>query len=202
MTKEELKTRFKNACDEVIAEEDVLTDIDSRFGDADHGVTMTKICNSIKKALDENGGGIKSMLDDAAMAVMAINGGSAPPLWNTWIDAMQEAAPEGEEVDVAGLKDIFAKAFAEFSDFSGASVGDKTIMDALKPASDAIAAYEGDSAEEMFKLAADAAVQGAEDTKNFTAKYGRAKSYGQKTIGTPDAGALSMSCFFKGLAKA
>ena len=44
------------------------------------------------------------------MAVMMLNGGSAVPLWNTWLDGLQEEAPEGEEIDVAGLKAIFAKA--------------------------------------------------------------------------------------------
>ena len=50
--------------------------------------------------------------------------------------------------------------------------------------------------------AAEAALKGAENSKNFVSKFGRAKSYGQKTIGTPDAGAVSMSKFFEGLAKA
>ncbi len=43
--------------------------------------------------------------------------------------------------------------------------------------------------------------QGAENSKNFVSKFGRAKSYGAKTIGTPDAGAVSMACFFRGLAR-
>ena len=49
--------------------------------------------------------------------------------------------------------------------------------------------------------AAKAAAEGAENTKRFASKFGRAKSYGQQTIGTPDAGAVSMSCFFQGLAQ-
>ena len=69
------------------------------------------------------------------------------------------------------------------------------------PASEAIAAYAGDSEDELFKLAAEAAVAGAENSKNFKSKFGRAKSYGDQTIGTPDAGAVSMSRFFVGLAK-
>ena len=48
---------------------------------------------------------------------------------------------------------------------------------------------------------AEAAVQGAENSRNFVSKFGRAKSYGAKTIGTPDAGAVSMAKFFAGLAK-
>ena len=118
------------------------------------------------------------------------------PLWNTWLDGLQEEAPEGEEIDVAGLKAIFAKALEELEDMSGAKVGDKTMMDALIPASEAVAAYTGDSADELFDAAAQAAAQGAEATKQYVSKFGRAKSYGTKTIGTPDAGAVSMSWFF------
>ena len=109
--------------------------------------------------------------------------------------------PEAEETDVAGIKAIFAKAFEELDEMSGAKVGDKTMMDALIPASEAIAAYKGESEAELFTLAAAAAAAGAENSKNFPSKYGRAKSYGTKTIGTPDAGAMSMSCLFQGLAK-
>ena len=201
LTKAEFAQRLKNACLTVIAAEAELTEIDAKFGDADHGFTMAKVCNAIMTAIEDSDGGIQTMLDDAAMAVMAINGGSAVPLWNTWLDGMQEGAPEEEKIDVAGIKAIFAKAFEELDEMSGAKVGDKTMMDALIPASEAIAAYEGESEAELFTLAAAAAAAGAENSKNFPSKFGRAKSYGAKTIGTPDAGAMSMSCFFQGLAK-
>ena len=98
MTKAELTERFKSACRRVTGAEAELTEIDSKFGDADHGITMTKIAAAIEGAVEESQGGIRAMLDDAAMAVMMINGGSAVPLWNTWLDGMQETAPEGEEI--------------------------------------------------------------------------------------------------------
>ena len=202
MTKAEFAARLKHACAVVTAAEAELTEIDSKFGDADHGLTMTKISGAISAAVDASDGGIQSMLDDAAMAVMSLNGGSAVPLWNTWLDGMQEDAPEGGEIGVAGIQAIFARAFEELDEMSGAKVGDKTMMDALIPASEAIAAYEGDSEQELFDAAAQAAAQGAENSKNFVSKFGRAKSYGTQTIGTPDAGATSMACFFRGLAKA
>ena len=202
MTKAEFAARLNHACAAVTAAEAELTEIDSKFGDADHGLTMTKIAGAISDAVDGADGGIQSMLDDAAMAVMSLNGGSAVPLWNTWLDGMQEDAPEGEEIDIEGIKAIFARAFEEIDDMSGAKVGDKTMMDALIPASEAIAAYEGDSEDALFAAAAEAAAQGAENSKNFVSKFGRAKSYGTKTIGTPDAGATSMACFFRGLAQA
>ena len=202
MTKEEFARRLTNACDAVIQAEAELTEIDSKFGDADHGLTMTKVAKAIAQAVAASDGGIQAMLDDAAMAVMALNGGSAVPLWNTWLDGMQEEAPEGGEIDAAGLKTIFAKALEELDDMSGAKVGDKTMMDAVIPASAAIAAYPGESETELFALAAQAAEEGAENSKNFVSKFGRAKSYGAQTIGTPDAGAVSMARFFHGLAQA
>ncbi len=202
MTKSEFAARLQHACAAVIAAEPELTEIDSKFGDADHGLTMTKIAGAISAAVEEAEGGIQSMLDDAAMAVMSLNGGSAVPLWNTWLDGMQEEAPEGDEIDVAGIQAIFAKAFEEIDDMSGAKVGDKTMMDALIPASEAVAAYGGSDENELFAAAARAALEGAEASKQFVSKFGRAKSYGTKTIGTPDAGATSMAYFFQGLAQA
>lgn len=201
ITKEELATRLRNACAAVIAAEEELTEIDSHFGDADHGLTMVKIAGAIDGAVVEADGGIKEMLDDAAMAVMVLNGGSAVPLWNTWLDALQEAAPEGDTADAAQLKAMFAHALEELSDMSGAQVGDKTMMDAFIPACEAIAACDGDEAA-LFEEAAQAARAGAENTRGFASKFGRAKSYGDKTIGTPDAGAVSMARFFEGLAQA
>ena len=201
MTKQEFASRLQNACAAVTAAEQELTEIDSRFGDADHGLTMSKIAKAVSAAAGESEGGIQAMLDDAAMAVMVLNGGSAVPLWNTWLDGLQEEAPEGNEIDTAGIQAIFAKALKALSDMSGAKVGDKTMMDALIPASQAIAAYAGSDEDGLFAAAAAAAAQGAENSKNFVSKFGRAKSYGEQTIGTPDAGAASMAYFFQGLAR-
>ena len=201
MTKQEFASRLQNACAAVTAAEQELTEIDSRFGDADHGLTMSKIAKAISAAAGESEGGIQAMLDDAAMAVMVLNGGSAVPLWNTWLDGLQEEAPEGNEIDTAGIQAIFAKALKALSDMSGATVGDKTMMDALIPASQAIAAYSGSDEAGLFDAAAQAALQGAEASKQFVSKFGRAKSYGEQTIGTPDAGAASMAYFFQGLAR-
>ena len=201
MTKDAFAARLKHACASVAAAEPELTEIDSRFGDADHGLTMAKIAGAISAVAERPENGIQAMLDGAATAVMTLNGGSAVPLWNTWLDGMQEAAPEGDEIDVAGLQAVFAQALEELSDMSGAKVGDKTMMDTLIPASRAVAAYGGDDENELFAAAAKAAMEGAEATRGFVSKFGRAKSYGEKTLGTPDAGAMSMAYFFQGLAQ-
>ena len=201
MTKAGFAVRLQNACAAVIGAEQELSDIDARFGDADHGLTMSKIAGAISGAVSASEGGIQSMLDDAAMAVMELNGGSAVPLWNTWLDGMQENAPDGNEIDVEGLKAMFAGALEALEDISGAKVGDKTMMDALIPATEAVEAYEGGDEAGLFAAAAAAAEAGAENSKNFVSKFGRAKSYGEQTIGTPDAGAVSMAYFFRGLAE-
>lgn len=201
ISRTQLKDRIVRACENVIRAETELTEIDSKFGDADHGLTMHKIAETIKTSVEAADGSIQEMLDDAAMAVMGLNGGSAVPLWNTWLDGMQEGAPDAEEIDVKGIQAMFAAAFEALDDMSGAKVGDKTMMDTVIPASEAIAAYDGESESELFAKAAEAALAGAENSKNFVSKFGRAKSYGTKTIGTPDAGAVSMAKFFEGLAK-
>lgn len=197
--KSELTERLVSACDRVIAAQDELTDIDSRFGDADHGITMTKICTAIRDAVQQSSGDIKSMLDDAAMAVMMINGGSAVPLWNTWLDGLSMHAPAAQTMTSDEMKTMFRGAYEELAPLSKAKVGDKTMMDALIPATEAIASCEGDP-DMLFAAAAAAAEAGAQASKNFVSKFGRARSYGEKTLGTPDAGAMSMGYFFAGLA--
>lgn len=200
LTKAELQARLKNACQEVISAEAELTEIDSHFGDADHGVTMTKIANAILEGVEEAEGGMQAVIDEAACNVMMINGGSAVPLWNTWLDAMQEEASEGEEMDVAAVKNMFKHACDELAALSKAKVGDKTMMDTLIPATEALVACEGDI-DAIFNAAKEAAIAGCEASKGFVSKFGRARSYGEKTIGTADAGATSMKYFFVGLAK-
>ena len=63
MTKQEFASRLQNACAAVTAAEQELTEIDSRFGDADHGLTMSKITKAISAAAGESEGGIQAMLD-------------------------------------------------------------------------------------------------------------------------------------------
>ena len=202
MTKQEFASRLQNACAAVTAAEQELTEIDSRFGDADHGLTMSKIAKAVSAAAGESEGGIQAMLDDAAMAVMVLNGGSAVPLWNTWLDGLQEEAPEGNEIDTAGIQAIFAKALKALSDMSGAKVGDKTMMDALIPAIEAIEASTSDDIKEIMTAGAEAAIRGAEETVNMKANFGRARNYGERSIGYADSGATSWSCMFASFAEA
>ena len=202
MTKAELALRLQNACAAVAAAEQELSDIDARFGDADHGLTMSKIAGAISGAVSASEGGIQSMLGRTPPWPSWSSTAAAPcRSGNTWLDGLQEGAAEGDEISIEGLKDMFAHALSALEDISGAKVGDKTMMDALIPATEAVGAYEGSDEAGLFAAAAAAAAEGAENSKNFVSKFGRAKSYGEQTIGTPDAGAVSMACFFRGLAE-
>lgn len=200
ISKECFAVRLMNACKAVREAQEELTEIDSRFGDADHGITMAKIMQAMEDAIRANHGGIRSMLKDASMAIMSINGGSAVPLWYTWMDGIRAVAPEGEEMSLEELRAAFQKGLNDLAALSKAKVGGKTMMDALIPATNALCT-EGRTTDEALQAAAEAAKGGAEATRDFVAKYGRARSYGDATLGTPDAGAMSMSYFFAGLAR-
>ena len=84
MTKDAFAARLKHACASVAAAEPELTEIDSRFGDADHGLTMAKIAGAISAAAERPENGIQAMLDGAATAVMT----SLPLLWSCCPRAM------------------------------------------------------------------------------------------------------------------
>ena len=81
MQRAELLTRLVGAAEAVASAEKELTEIDSHLGDADHGITMSNIAAAFREAAQASGGGIQEILDDAATAVMKVNGGSAvlPP---------------------------------------------------------------------------------------------------------------------------
>ena len=83
-------------------------------------------------------------------------------------------------------------------DITNAGVGDKTMMDALIPAVEA-AQNAKDDVMAVLEAAKGAAARGAKESEQYVSKYGRARSYKEKTIGTPDAGAVSTSLFFAGL---
>lgn len=179
-----------------------LSDIDSRFGDGDHGITMGKIAKLIQERVPQWGeDSIKDFLDSLGMAVMEVKGGSAGPLYGTMIGGLGvNLDDDASQVDEAGLKAMFAGCLSEMEDITTAKVGDKTMMDALIPAVQAAQQAQGDC-KAILEAAAQAAQEGAKASEQFVSKFGRARSYKEQTIGTPDAGAVSTALFFRGLAQ-
>ncbi|MDR1833922.1 MAG: DAK2 domain-containing protein [Propionibacteriaceae bacterium] len=183
-------------------EENVPTfnEIDAKFGDGDHGVTIGKIAKVFKEGVANwDGQPFKGFLRQLAMGVMGVGGGSAGPLYGTLVDGLADPlADDAEQIDAADLKAMLAASLKAMQSITKAQVGDKTMMDALIPA---VAAAEecGSDIPEILAQASTAAAEGAEATAGMVSKFGRARSYGERTLGTPDAGALSTALFFKGL---
>lgn len=177
-----------------------LSEIDSRFGDGDHGVTISKIANLINDRLDNwpEGENLKDFIAGLGEGVMAVSGGSAGPLYGTMLEGL--AGPLDLETNIDGplLKKMLVSSLAEMKSLTKARIGDKTMMDALIPAVQAAETAEG-GVEAIVKAAAEAARLGAEASSNMVSKFGRARSYGGQTIGCVDAGALSTALFFQGL---
>lgn len=187
----------------LLDEADALSAIDSKFGDGDHGITITKIAKVVQDAVAtwDDDQSIKDFLDDTGMAAMAVRGGSAGPLYGTMISGLGvELGDDENELSADAARRMFAGCLAEMRDITNAQVGDKTMMDALVPAVEAAQACTDDDAAALFAAAAAAAEAGAKASEGFASKFGRARSYGDQTIGTPDAGAVSTSLFFRGLA--
>lgn len=177
-----------------------LSEIDSKFGDGDHGVTINKIANLIDEKVSQwENESISEFIEDLGDSIMAVNGGSAGPLYGTMIGGMAVPLNDETEIDCNMLKEMLKSMVSEMEDITTAKVGDKTMMDALIPAVEK--AQSGRDVKEVMELAALGASEGAKASENFVSKFGRARSYKEQTIGTPDAGAVSTSVLFEGLSK-
>ena len=178
---------------------DLLSDIDSRFGDGDHGITIGKIARAINECLENwKDESIREVIVGLSDKVLGISGGSAGPLYGTLIGGLALPLSDEKEIDGELLKKMLQGCYDEMKGITKARIGDKTMMDALIPAVEAAVASDGDIPD-ILSAAAKAAAQGAAATEKIASKFGRARSYGDKTIGTPDAGAISTSLLFQGL---
>ena len=178
---------------------DYLSQIDSRFGDGDHGITIGKIASLMEKSIEGwEDDDMETFIEDLGDNTMEIGGGSAGPLYGTMIGGLSGPLEGNRPIDAKILKEMFTECLSAMEDITTAGIGDKTMMDALIPAVLAARDVEG-GIPDILKAAADAAEQGAKDSEQYVSKYGRARSYKEQTIGTPDAGAVSTSLFFRGL---
>jgi dihydroxyacetone kinase-like protein len=132
---------------------------------------------------------------------MGTDAGSTGPLYGSWFLGLSESCAGCDSLDTAGLAAMLEQGVSNLRNFTKAQAGDKTMMDALIPAVDAVreAADEERSLEEALTAAARAAETGARQTENMQAAFGRARNIGQRSIGHVDPGAASMSIVFAAL---
>jgi dihydroxyacetone kinase-like protein len=172
---------------------DYLTDLDSAIGDADHGINMNR---GMKKVMEKTCGKEYSdfggLFKDVATTIMSAVGGSAGPLYGTFFMKMGQKLAGKSEASLESMADALQEGLGGITALGKSQVGDKTMVDAMQPAIDALrlASAEGDSA--AWKAAADAAEKGMTDTIPMLAKRGRSSYLGERSIGHQDPGATSV----------
>jgi len=183
-----------------------LTDLDAAIGDADHGSNMDRGMQAVVGKLDELGepggagepgepsqGDIGALLKTVGMTLVSTVGGAAGPLYGTLFLQMGSAAGQAAELSPAqwavvlgaGVKGVQARGKAELED--------KTMVDALLPAAEALsaAAASGLSLADALRRAAEAAERGMKATIPLVARKGRASYLGERSAGHQDPGATS-----------
>jgi dihydroxyacetone kinase-like protein len=198
---EDICRMIRAAADKIRANRDDLSKLDSAIGDGDHGMTISRAMGIAVKVIEESEQKeLKGLLKDVGWGVMGVDGGATGPLLGSFLMGLDNGVGEQDVIDCPTLAAMFEAGLAGVRRQSKAQVGDKTMMDALLPAVDAIrqAADEGKSIKEALQKAAEAAEDGAVSTKEFKARFGRAKNLGDRTIGCQDPGATSMALIFQG----
>jgi phosphoenolpyruvate---glycerone phosphotransferase subunit DhaL len=172
---------------------DELTALDSAIGDADHGINMDRGMQAVVQKLDaDQPGDVPSLMKAVGMTLISKVGGAGGPLYGTlFLQFGQAAPPDGMTPDdFAACLDA---AVAGVQSRGKAEPGDKTMIDALLPAGDALRAALADGAGFGAALgrAADAAEEGARATIPLVARKGRASYLGERSAGHQDPGATS-----------
>jgi phosphoenolpyruvate---glycerone phosphotransferase subunit DhaL len=185
---------------------DYLTQLDAAIGDGDHGINTTRGFAAVGKALAGQGAEIPPgrALILAGKTLVSTVGGASGPLWGSALRAAGRTLGDAEAFDGEQLADALDAALAAVVDLGAAAPGEKTMVDALGPATatlrDRLAS--GDSIAEATNAAADAAEQGALATVPMQARKGRASYLGERSVGHQDPGATSAALIVRALHQA
>ena len=145
LKKKNIAAMFREAARLWRENEPELSDIDSRFGDGDHGVAMGKIAACAASCADEWGDeSVKNFIEKVASGAMSVGGGSSGPLYGTLIEGLAAPLSDETEIDAKTLKAMLAGSRDAMFEVTKARKGDKTMMDAIIPAVEAAVAAEGD----------------------------------------------------------
>ena len=172
--------------------------IDARAGDGDHGQGMTRgsaaAAEAGKKAVAA-GAGAASVLAAAANAWADRAGGASGALWGLALRTWSTCLSDEAELSAAAVAKGAQAGLEAIMRLGGARVGDKTLVDAYVPFSNTLneEVAQGKSLVEAWAIAAQTAAQAAEATAQLTPKLGRARSHTQRSLGHPDAGAISLA---------
>ena len=192
-------------CQIIEEQKDYLSELDGAIGDGDHGVNMAKCFRQVKAELPQvKGEDVGAILLKVGMVVMNSVGGAMGALYGTFFLKAAQAAAGKESLALADFLALIRAGEEGVLAIGKARVGDKTLVDTLHPAVEALGQAH-DQGLGMSRALAEmvaAARSGMESTKEIQARLGRASRLGERTLGHQDAGATS--CFFilQALAKA
>lgn len=178
--------------------EDELGRIDAVAGDGDHGRGMVKGSSAATKAADgavEEGRGAQGVLKAAGEQWAARAGGTSGVLWGAALTAIgNRLGNEGKPSD-SDVAEAVQAGYNAVTSLGGAQPGDKTMLDAWHPFAESLAAGVADGQDWLSAWAAavEVAQQAADDTAQLRPKVGRARPLADRSVGTPDAGAISFA---------
>lgn len=180
------------------AQREALGRLDAVAGDGDHGIGMQRglaaAVDAAGKARDaQAGAGTLLMVAGNAWAARA--GGTSGALWGVMLRCLGHELGDVNTPDIATIAAGVAAALREVMQRGNAQPGDKTLVDVLQPFSSALdqAAARGASTADAWKEAADIAHEAAQKTRDLLPRIGRARPHAEKSIGTPDPGAVSLA---------
>jgi ATP-dependent dihydroxyacetone kinase len=180
-----------------------LTDLDSRVGDGDLGISMVRGAAAIRGLPEDAWRAPAGALAAMAHALRRAIGGSSGPFYATALLRASRMLGEGP-VTAESWARAFAAAVSSIAELGGAKRGDRTMLDALAPARDAFSAAlaEGLAMNVAWARAIAAAEEGAAATAAMHPRLGRAAYQGSRAIGTPDAGAMAVLVWMRAIAGA
>jgi phosphoenolpyruvate---glycerone phosphotransferase subunit DhaL len=193
--------RFRNL---VIKNQTQLTELDSAIGDADHGINMARGMTAVIDKLDgHQPPHANELFKIVAMALVTSVGGASGPLYGTFFLRFGGATGAATELDIEALAMALDAGLTGIMERGKAEPGDKTMVDALSPAVDAMEAVikSGGDLATAVTSARDAAAAGRDATVPMVARKGRASYLGERSAGHMDPGAVSMSLLFDALAE-
>ncbi len=180
-----------------------LTQLDSAIGDADHGINMDRGFTAVKADLDKNNPqDISAILKTAAMALIRTVGGAAGPLYGTFFMRASAACANKAELGPADVVAMFEAGLDGVVQRGKAEPNDKTMVDAQKPALEAMkqALADGADLKKILQKGTAAAEAGMKNTIPLQARKGRASYLGERSIGHQDPGATSSYLMIKAAA--
>lgn len=198
---------FEAAAVAVATGADEFGRLDAVAGDGDHGIGMTR---GVEAARDSarlsaaGGAGAGTVLSRAGDAWAREAGGTSGALWGAALRALGESVGDETVPDATTAGTILVHALDRIRDRGGAEVGDKTMVDALVPFGDRLtqALSTGEDLPRAVAAAASAAAAAAAATADLLPRKGRARPHAERSLGTPDPGAVSFAVVVTAVADA